>query len=63
MIGRMFQNLEKRMDKMPRSNQQINTITKDTEKKKNESTMMNNTIMEIKSSLEGNNNRLTEEKK
>ena len=25
--------------------------------------MMNNTIMEIQSSLEGNNNRLTEEKK
>ena len=52
------------MDKMSRSNQQINTITKDIdEKKKNESTMMNNTIMEIKSSLEGNNNRLTEGKK
>ena len=28
-IGKMFQNLEKRMDKMKRSNQQINTITKD----------------------------------
>ena len=52
------------MDKMSRSNQQINTITKDIdEKKKNESTMMNNTLMEIQSSLEGNNNRLTEGKK
>ena len=35
MIGKMFQNLEKIMDKMQRSNQQINTITKDIEEIKN----------------------------
>ena len=29
MIGKMFQNLEKIMDKMAGSNQQINTIIKD----------------------------------
>ena len=48
MIGNMFQNLEKRMDKMPWSNQEINTINKCIEEIKNKSTKMNNTIMEIK---------------
>ena len=48
MIGKMFQNLEKRMDKMRRSNQQINTITKDIEEIKNKPIKINNTIMKIK---------------
>ena len=59
MKGKIFQNLANRMDRMPRSSQQINTITKDIEEIKNKPTKMNSTIMEIKNSLEGNNDRLT----
>ena len=46
------------MARMPRSSQQINTITKDIEEIKNKPTKMSSTIMEIKNSLEGNNDRL-----
>ena len=38
----------------------INTITKDIEEIKNKQRKMNNTITDIKNTIEGNNNRLTE---
>ena len=38
----------------------INTITKDIEEIKNKQRKMNNTITDIKNTLEGNNKRITE---
>ena len=49
-----IQNLGKRMEKIQE------TFNKDVEKLKSKQTMMNNTINEMKNSLEGINSRITE---
>ena len=54
MIVKMIQNLGNRMEKIQE------TFNKDQEKLKNKQTMMNDTINEIKNSLEGINSRITE---
>ena len=54
MIVKMIQNLGKRMEKIQ---EMFNT---DLEELKSKQTMMNNTIYEIKNSLEGINSRITE---
>ena len=51
---KMIQNLGNRMEK------KHETFNKDLEKQKSKQTMMNNTINEIKKSLEGINSRITE---
>ena len=55
MIVKMIQNLEKRMDK-----ESISTFNKDLEEMKNKQTGMNNTIAEIKNTLEEMNSRRAE---
>ena len=52
MIVKMIQNLGKRIEKIQE------TFNKDLEELKSKQTMMNNTINEIKNSLEGNNSRI-----
>ena len=54
MIVKMIQNLENRMEKIQE------TFNKDLAELKSKQTMMNNTINEIKTSLEGINSRITE---
>ena len=54
MIVRMIQNLGNRIDKIKE------TLNKDLEELKSKQTMMNNTINEIKNSLEGINRRITD---
>ena len=54
MIVKMIQNLGNRTEKIQE------TFSKDLEELKHKQTMMNNTINEIKNSLEGNNSRITE---
>ena len=54
MIDKMIQNLGNRMEKIQE------TFNKDWEELKIKQTMMNNTINEIKNSLEGINSRITE---
>ena len=54
MIVKMIQNLGNRMEKIKE------TFNKDLEELKIKQTMMNNTLNEIKNSLEGNNKRITE---
>ena len=54
MIVNMVQNLGNRMEKIQE------TFNKDLEELKSKQTMMNNTINEIKNSLEGINCRITE---
>ena len=54
MIVRMIRNLGNRMEKIQE------TFNKDLEELKSKETMMNNTISEIKNSLDGINSRLTE---
>ena len=54
MIVKMIQSLGNRMEKIQE------TFNKDLEELKSKQTMMNNTINEIKNSLEGNNSRITE---
>ena len=54
MIVKMIQNLGNRMEKIQE------TFNKDLEELKRKQTMMNNTINEIKNSLEGINSRLIE---
>ena len=54
MIVKWIQNLGNRMEKIQE------TFNKDLEKLKSKQTMMNNTINEIKISLEGINSRITE---
>ena len=49
MIVKMIKNLENKMEKMQQS------INKDLEELKNKHTETNNTILEIKNTLEGNN--------
>ena len=53
-IVKMIQNLGNRMEKIQ------DTFNKDLEKPKSKQTMMNDTINEIKNSLEGFNSRITE---
>ena len=53
MIAKMLQNLGNRMKKIKE------TFNKDLEELKSKQTMMNNTINEIKNSLEGINCRIT----
>ena len=54
MIVKMIKNLENRKDKIQES------INKDLEKLKNKHTETNNTITEIKNTLEGINSRISE---
>ena len=54
MIVKMIQNLGNRTEKIQE------TFNKDLEELKSKQTVMNNTIIEIKNTLEGNNNRITE---
>ena len=54
MIVKTIQNLGNRMEKIQE------TFNKDREEKKSKQTMMNNTINEIKNSLEGINSRIIE---
>ena len=54
MIVKMIQNLGNRMEKIQE------TFNKDLEELKSKQTLMNNTINERKSSLEGTNSRTTE---
>ena len=54
MIIKMIQNLGNRMEKIQE------TFNKDLEELKSKQTIMNNTISEIKNSLEGINSRITE---
>ena len=54
MIVKMIKNLENKMEKMQES------INKDLEKLKNKHTETNNTITEIKNTLEGINSRISE---
>ena len=54
MIVKMIQNLVNRMDKIQE------TFNKDLEELKSKQTIMNNTINEIKNSLEGTHSRITE---
>ena len=48
------------MGKMQETINTVNTITKETEEIKNKQTEMNNTITEIKNTIEGTNCRITE---
>ena len=57
MIVKMIQNLRNRMEKIKE------TFNKDLEELKRKQAMMNNTINEIKYSLEGINSRITEAEK
>ena len=54
MIVKMIQNLGNRIEKIQK------TFNKDLEELKSKQTMMNNTINEIKNSLEGINSRITQ---
>ena len=54
MIVKMIQNLGNRMEKIQE------TFNRDLEELKSKQTMMNNTVNEIKNSLEGINTRITE---
>ena len=54
MIVKMIQNLGNRMEKIQA------TFNKDIEESKSKQTVMNNTINEIKNTLEGINSRITE---
>ena len=54
MIVKMIKNLESKVEKMQES------INKDLEELKNKHKETNNTIMEIKNTLEGNNSRISE---
>ena len=54
MVVKMIQNLGNRMEKIQE------TLNKDLEELKSKQTMMNNTINEIKNSLEGINSRIIE---
>ena len=54
MIVKIIQNLGNRMEKIQE------TFNKDLEEQKSKKTVMNNTINEIKNSLEGINSRITE---
>ena len=56
MIVKMIKNLENKMEKMQESNK------KDLEELKNKHTETNNTITEIKNTLEGINSRISEAK-
>ena len=54
MIVNMIKNLENKMDKMQES------INKDLEELKNKHTQTNNTVADIKNTLEGINSRISE---
>ena len=54
LIVKMIKNLESKMEKMQES------INKDLEERKNKHTETNNTITEIKNTLEGINSRISE---
>ena len=56
MIAKMIKNLENKMEKMQES------INKDLEELKNKHTETNNTIIEIKNTLEGINSRYLKQK-
>ena len=57
MIVKMIQNLGNKIEEIQE------TFNKDLEELKSKQTMMNNTINEIKNSLEGINSRITETEK
>ena len=54
MIVKMIQNLGNRMEKIQE------TFNKDLEELKSKQTVMNNTVTEMKNTLEGSNSRITE---
>ena len=56
MIVKMIQNLGNRMEKIQE------TLNKDLEELKSKQTVMNNTVIKIKNTLEGINTRITEAK-
>ena len=60
MMAKMLQILENRMEKMQEAFNTVNTITKDIEKIKNKQKEMNNTIAEIKNTVEGTDSIITE---
>ena len=53
MIAKIFQNLKNRMEKIQEVINTIKTIAKDIEEIKIKQTVMNNSIIEIKNTLEG----------
>ena len=55
MIAKIFQNLKNRMEKIQEVINTIKTIAKDIEEIKIKQTVMNNSIIEIKNTLEGTN--------
>ena len=59
MIVKMLLRLENRMEKMQEAFNTVNTMTKDIQEIQNKQTEMNNTITEIKNTLEGSNSRIT----
>ena len=63
MMAKMLQILENRMEKMQEAFNTVNTITKDIEKIKNKQKEMNNTIAEIKNTVEGTDSIITEAEK
>ena len=60
MIGKMIQDLGKRMEANSKKMQEM--FNQDLEELKNKQTEMNNTITEMKNTLEGINSRITEAK-
>ena len=60
MMVKMLQILKNRMEKMQGAFNTVNTITKDIEEIKNKQKEMNNTIAEIKNTLEGTDSIITE---
>ena len=60
MIAKMIKNLESKMEKMQETFNTVNTISKDIGEIKHKQTEMNNTITEIKNTLEGINSRISE---
>ena len=58
MIGKMIQDLRKRMEAKFEKLQEM--LNKDLEELKNRQTEMNNTVTEMKNTLEGINSRITE---
>ena len=59
MIVKMLPRLENRMEKMQEAFNTVNTMTKDIQEIKKKQTEMNNTITEIKNTLQATNSRIT----
>ena len=59
MIVKMLPRLENRVEKMQEAFNTVNTMTKDIQEIKKKQTEMNNTITEIKNTLQATNSRIT----